>query len=97
MLVCMSTIYTINGHSHFSLHFPISVGVSSDPASVTMLDSVKVYVKTKEQFGWPEDESEEFQTAEGVNKASPSASASSSAYVSDVAMLAPLPLTSVDR
>jgi E3 ubiquitin-protein ligase UBR4 len=26
-----------------------------DPGNVTMIDSIKVYVKTKEAFGWPED------------------------------------------
>ena len=35
----------------------ISVGPSPDSANVTMVDSIKVYVKTKESFGWPEDES----------------------------------------
>ena len=33
------------------------MGPSPDSANVTMVDSIKVYVKTKESFGWPEDES----------------------------------------
>ncbi|XP_028033464.1 protein purity of essence isoform X1 [Bombyx mandarina] len=36
----------------------INFGPSSDAEAVTMVDSVKVYGKTKEQFGWP-DESED--------------------------------------
>lgn len=31
------------------------VGQSHDPNSVTMVDSIKVYCKTKEVFGWPDD------------------------------------------
>ena len=30
-------------------------GSSNDPLGVTMIDSIKVYGKTKETFGWPED------------------------------------------
>ena len=33
------------------------MGPSPDSANVTMVDSIKVYVKTKESFGWPDDES----------------------------------------
>ncbi|XP_047028788.1 protein purity of essence [Helicoverpa zea] len=33
----------------------INFGPSQDPDGVTMVDSVKVYGKNKEQFGWPED------------------------------------------
>ena len=31
------------------------VGQSHDTAGVTMVDSIKVYGKTKEAFGWPDD------------------------------------------
>lgn len=34
------------------------VGGSVDPAGVTMVDSIKVYVKTKEALGWPESQDE---------------------------------------
>ncbi|KAJ2946624.1 hypothetical protein O0L34_g12681 [Tuta absoluta] len=33
----------------------INFGPSQDPDGVTMIDSVKVYGKNKEQFGWPEE------------------------------------------
>ncbi|CAB3259165.1 unnamed protein product [Arctia plantaginis] len=33
----------------------INFGPSQDPDGVTMVDSLKVYGKNKEQFGWPED------------------------------------------
>ncbi|XP_059140958.1 E3 ubiquitin-protein ligase UBR4-like isoform X2 [Physella acuta] len=35
--------------------FDCFFGCSMDPNAVTMVDSVKVYVKTKEAFGWPEE------------------------------------------
>lgn len=42
-----------------------------DPAGVTMLDSIKIYGKTKEQFGWPEDPPEDFSSASVNNVCSP--------------------------
>lgn len=44
-----------------------SVGPSVDPAGVTMVDSIKVYVKSKEVFGWPE-ETEDFPEAPAAAK-----------------------------
>lgn len=41
----------------------ISVGASVDPAGVTMIDAVKIYGKTKEQFGWPDEPPEDFPSA----------------------------------
>ncbi|XP_060541262.1 E3 ubiquitin-protein ligase UBR4 [Pantherophis guttatus] len=41
----------------------IFIGASVDPAGVTMLDAVKIYGKTKEQFGWPDEPPEDFPTA----------------------------------
>ncbi|KAG8222860.1 hypothetical protein J437_LFUL003505 [Ladona fulva] len=38
--------------------FVITFGPSPDPESVTMVDSIKVYGKTKEAFGWPEETEE---------------------------------------
>ncbi|KAF7239331.1 E3 ubiquitin-protein ligase UBR4 [Varanus komodoensis] len=41
----------------------IFVGASVDPAGVTMLDAIKIYGKTKEQFGWPDEPPEDFPSA----------------------------------
>lgn len=46
-----------------------SVGQSLDPSGVTMLDSVKVYTKTKETFGWPDDPQEEIPSTPGLGTA----------------------------
>lgn len=47
------------------------VGQSLDPSGVTMLDSVKVYTKTKEAFGWPDDPQEEIPSTPGLGTAAP--------------------------
>uniref|UniRef100_A0A8C5WBA2 Ubiquitin protein ligase E3 component n-recognin 4 n=1 Tax=Leptobrachium leishanense TaxID=445787 RepID=A0A8C5WBA2_9ANUR len=39
------------------------MGASVDPAGVTMIDAIKIYGKTKEQFGWPDEPPEEFSSA----------------------------------
>lgn len=36
-----------------------------------MVDSMKVYTKTKEVFGWPDDPHEEFATSGGSGMAAP--------------------------
>ncbi|XP_063293132.1 E3 ubiquitin-protein ligase UBR4 isoform X8 [Pelobates fuscus] len=41
----------------------IFFGASVDPAGVTMIDAIKIYGKTKEQFGWPDEPPEEFSSA----------------------------------
>ena len=41
-----------------SLSLP--VGPSADATGVTMIDSIKIYGKTKEAFGWPDDPPDEF-------------------------------------
>ncbi|KAI0242917.1 E3 ubiquitin-protein ligase UBR4 [Lamellibrachia satsuma] len=33
----------------------VFVGAGTDPAGITMVDSIKVYTRTKEAFSWPED------------------------------------------
>ena len=33
----------------------VLVGQSQDTSNVTMIDSIKVYCKSKEVFGWPDD------------------------------------------
>ncbi|XP_065311151.1 E3 ubiquitin-protein ligase UBR4 isoform X4 [Dermacentor albipictus] len=69
-------------------------GPSSDPSCVTMVDSVKVYGKSKESFGWPE-ESDEFVT--GVGVAAQSTAVGAAGIDSDGIPSAPLPLTALDR
>lgn len=71
---------------HFYLSFCFSeVGASVDPAGVTMLDSVKIYGKTKEQFGWPEEPPEDFSSASVNNVCSPSLNQSSGNSDVDIA------------
>ncbi len=77
-----------------------SVGASADPASVTMVDSVKIYVKTKETFGWPED-SEDFPEP-AQPKPPPAAAAAASNGLGpletvDTSICTPMPITSMDR
>lgn len=74
----------------------LTVGASVDLAGVTLIDSIKVYVKSKESFGWPE-ETEEF-TENPVTAASkvPISGALQPADT-ESSTLAPLPLTSTDR
>uniref|UniRef100_M4AWS3 Ubiquitin protein ligase E3 component n-recognin 4 n=1 Tax=Xiphophorus maculatus TaxID=8083 RepID=M4AWS3_XIPMA len=62
----------------------IFIGASVDPAGVTMLDSVKIYGKTKEQFGWPEDPPEDFSGSVN-NVCSPSLNQGSSSSDGDIA------------
>ena len=74
------------------------VGASVDPAGVTMIDSVKIYVKTKESFGWPED-SEDFPEPSAQSKSAPVASTSNclSTLENDTSICMPIPITSMDR
>ena len=51
------------------LFFFYLVGQSLDPSGVTMLDSLKVYAKTKEAFGWPDDPQEEIPSTPGLGSA----------------------------
>uniref|UniRef100_A0A8C5JLD8 Ubiquitin protein ligase E3 component n-recognin 4 n=1 Tax=Junco hyemalis TaxID=40217 RepID=A0A8C5JLD8_JUNHY len=48
-----------------------TVGASVDPAGVTMMDSIKIYGKTKEQFGWPDEPPEDFPSASVSNVCPP--------------------------
>lgn len=45
----------------------LSFGSSNDPLGVTMIDSIKVYGKTKEVFGWPEDVEDQLTGTGGSN------------------------------
>lgn len=49
----------------------LAVGASVDPAGVTMLDAIKIYGKTKEQFGWPDEPPEDFPSASVSNVCPP--------------------------
>ncbi|RWS29818.1 E3 ubiquitin-protein ligase UBR4-like protein, partial [Leptotrombidium deliense] len=44
----------------------IFFGVSGDANNVTMVDSIKVYGKTKESFSWPDDENEFVNSGSGL-------------------------------
>lgn len=44
------------------------VGPTVDPSGVCVVDSVKVYGKTKEAFGWPDDIDEELPTVSLPNE-----------------------------
>uniref|UniRef100_A0A2R5LN58 Putative e3 ubiquitin-protein ligase ubr4 n=1 Tax=Ornithodoros turicata TaxID=34597 RepID=A0A2R5LN58_9ACAR len=72
----------------------IFFGPSADPSYITMVDSVKVYCKTKEAFGWPE-ENEEFQG--GVGPIVPPGGAIPMGVDPDGMPSTPLPLTPLDR
>lgn len=62
----------------------VSVGASVDPAGVTMLDSIKIYGKTKEQFGWPDEPPEDFPSAAVNNVCSPNLNQSNGTGDSDI-------------
>ncbi|CAH0559665.1 unnamed protein product [Brassicogethes aeneus] len=47
--------------------FTILFGPSQDPETVTMIDSVKIYGRTKDSFGWPEENEEAVATANSAN------------------------------
>lgn len=63
-----------------------------------MVDSIKVYVKTKEAFGWPED-SEDFPEPTAQSKPAPVASTSNglNTVEPDTNVCLPIPITSMDR
>lgn len=50
-----------------------------------MLDSIKIYGKTKEQFGWPEDPPEDFSSASVNNVCSPNLNQANGASDGDIA------------
>lgn len=50
-----------------------------------MLDSIKIYGKTKEQFGWPEDPPEDFSSASVNNVCSPNLNQGNGASDGDIA------------
>lgn len=78
--------------------FYLTVGPSVDPSGVTMVDSIKVYVKTKEAFGWPED-SEDFPEAPAQKTPVPVATGPTVSATSEneSTVVVPVQLTSMDR
>ena len=63
-----------------------------------MIDSIKVYVKTKEAFSWPED-SEDFTPADSKASAQASSTATVVSPGTNIegGSLQPVPLTAIDR
>lgn len=80
--ICHRWLYN---HIFCHLHFLLIVGASVDPAGVTMLDSIKIYGKTKEQFGWPEDPPEDFSSSSTNNVCSPNLNQGNGSTDGDVA------------
>ncbi|XP_054157835.1 E3 ubiquitin-protein ligase UBR4-like [Oppia nitens] len=60
----------------------ITLIASNDPNGVTIVDSIKVYGKTKEAFGWPEDNDEYQQIGSSAAAASAPPPATSSSAIS---------------
>lgn len=70
----------------------ITFGPSPDPDSVIMVEEVKVYGKTKDAFGWPE-ETEELSN----NVSAPVASAANATSENESIPVTPAPLTSLEK
>ncbi|XP_042908898.2 E3 ubiquitin-protein ligase UBR4 [Parasteatoda tepidariorum] len=73
----------------------IFFGASADPSGVTMVDSIKIFGKTKETFGWPED-NDDFPSQPASGTAGGTGTESGVEGVDGVTAT-PLPLTSLDR
>ncbi|KAK7862494.1 hypothetical protein R5R35_005919 [Gryllus longicercus] len=69
----------------------VTFGPSQDPEGVTMIDSIKVYGKTKDAFGWPE-ETEDMTTGSSV----PATTTTGTGTDTDVAVQ-PVQLTSLEK
>lgn len=76
--------------------FTLFVGQSVDPDGVTMVDSIVVYSKTKENFNWYEEQAEEFPSTPTTTAATTSASSGPSAD-SEPMSPPPVPMTSLDK
>ncbi|XP_014236597.1 protein purity of essence isoform X3 [Trichogramma pretiosum] len=73
----------------------ITFGPSQDPEGVIMVDSIKIYGKTKDAFGWPE-ESEDIPSTQGV----PTQATTGVSSVTDNTenpTVSPTPLPAVDK
>ncbi|XP_064423992.1 E3 ubiquitin-protein ligase UBR4 [Latimeria chalumnae] len=75
----------------------IFIGASVDPAGVTMVDSIKIYGKTKEQFGWPDEPPEEFPPASVNNVCAPNLNQGNGSGESDSSAPAVTSGTSLER
>ncbi len=63
-----------------------------------MVDSIKVYGKTKENFGWPDDPPDEFPSTTGAsNLPATSNSAAPASETEAVVIPTPVSLSSLDR
>lgn len=72
----------------------IVFGPSTDPDGVTMVDSVKVYGKTKDALGWHEEQEE---TMNAASSSAPPASGTPTENDASGSALSLPPLTSLDR
>lgn len=72
----------------------IFFGPSGDPNSVTMVDSIKIYGKTKESFSWPEDGTENVPNISSLPYTFQNIS---DLEVISLALPYPQPITSLDR
>ena len=83
-------------------NFFFTVGESTDPNGVTMVDSIKVFTKTKEAFGWPEEPDEFQEQSTPKPTAAVVASSANNNNENEVVPVTgtsftPLPLTSADK
>ncbi|EZA56295.1 E3 ubiquitin-protein ligase UBR4 [Ooceraea biroi] len=69
----------------------ITFGPSQDPEGIIMVDSIKIYGKTKDAFGWPE-EIEEIQSCQPT-----SAPVTTINNEADNTIVSPAPLSSIDK
>nr|CAD7412937.1 unnamed protein product [Timema poppensis] len=70
----------------------VTFGPSQDPEGVTMVDSIKVYGKTKDAFGWPEETEDLASTSAAPVQATTGVGADT-----DNLVATPVQLTSLDR
>ncbi|XP_069695727.1 E3 ubiquitin-protein ligase UBR4 isoform X2 [Periplaneta americana] len=70
----------------------LTFGPSQDPEGVTMVDSIKVYGKTKDAFGWPEETEDLASTSAAATQ-----TAAGTSTETDNVAVAPVQLTSLDR
>ncbi|KAK2587956.1 hypothetical protein KPH14_004040 [Odynerus spinipes] len=70
----------------------IAFGPSQDPEGVIMVDSIKIYGKTKDAFGWPEETEEILPSGQSTSANIPAIS-----NEADNTIVSPAPLSSIDR
>ncbi|XP_046612558.1 E3 ubiquitin-protein ligase UBR4 isoform X2 [Neodiprion virginianus] len=72
----------------------ITFGPSQDPEGVIMVDSIKIYGKTKDAFGWPEEPEE---ISSGQSAPAVAATGVSTSNETENTVVSPAPLTSLDK